>query len=427
MEHDRAIIISTGDELMTGQLRDANACWLSERLVERGIMPVRHVAVGDDLDGLAGMFREAAAIAPLVIVSGGLGPTDGDLTREAVCRAFGDELVLDAVLRAALAAKLSSRGREMTARQERQAMRPRCAAALVNEVGTAPGLHVRVPLDAPAGDVFLLPGPPGELRPMFEREVVARLRPPPGRSIRTRLIHVVGMAEADCVDRLGGITRRDAAPGRPLVGITASGGILTIRVRLESGVVAGDPIAEAEREIRAPLGAHVLAVSDHPGPEALVRSVLGVLVERTQTLATVESCTGGMLGEMVTSVSGSSAAYVGGFITYANALKGALGVEAAALQAHGAVSPQVATQMAERGRERAGASFALAITGIAGPVGTVHIALASEGRATLAKHFVFPGDREDIRRRAAVSALTMLWFELAGGTPGLLLWERSSG
>lgn len=442
--HERAVILSTGDELITGQLQDTNAAWLSERLMDRGIMPLRHEAVGDQLHDLTAALRRAVSAEPglgagLVIVSGGLGPTDGDLTRQALAAVTGDELVMDEQARAALAAMLARRGRELTPRQQRQAMRPSRGECLPNELGTAPGLHVRVPRDdGGEADVFALPGPPGELRPMFESDVRPRLRPPPGRAVATRLLHIVGVPEAECVTRLGELTRRDRPATLPLVGITASGGILTLRIRYcgpGDAAVAEGLIDQVEAEVRGVLGDHCFASGHGSGAELLAINIIRRLHASGQTLAVVESCTGGMLGEILTAGSGASAAFIGGFITYANEQKIALGVRAESLAAHGAVSPVVAAEMARAGRERTGASHCLSITGIAGPdggsavkpVGTVYIGLSSVSvpTATHTRHFLFAGDREDIRRRSAVSALAMLHFAIRGRSAAdpRLLWE----
>ncbi len=453
--HDRAVIVSTGDELMTGQLQDSNARWLSEQLIAAAILPVEHVAVGDSLPDLAGTLRRAAERAPLVIMSGGLGPTDGDLTRAALAEILDEPLVVDEDAKAAITDMLTRRGRAVTERQLRQAQRPRSAACLANAMGTAPGLHARIQARTTAPplcftDVFALPGPPGELRPMFERGVLPLLRPRPGHAVVTRLLHLVGLAEADCVQMLGDLTRRDR---NPLVGITASGGVLTIRIRFAgSGDAAQARLAVdvTEASIRKVLTDHVL----DPGPAfltdggsqagqtALAQSVLTSLRACGQTLCTVESCTGGLLGEMLTRIPGSSAAYIGGYVTYSNELKARLGISRETLTAHGAVSAPVAEQMARAGLQASGAMHSLAITGIAGPdggsaakpVGTVHIALASGETAPApsptvsidGRLFRFTGDREDIRRRAAASALAMLHFRLRGHAPGSvrLLWEE---
>lgn len=455
--HDRAVIVSTGDELMTGQLQDSNARWLSEQLIAAGILPVEHVAVGDALPDLTGTLRRAAERAPLVIMSGGLGPTDGDLTRAALAEILDEPLVVDEDAKAAITDMLTRRGRAVTERQLRQAQRPRSARCLPNMMGTAPGLHARIQTRSaapprPVADVFALPGPPGELRPMFERAVLPLLRPRPGHALVTRLLHIAGLAEADCVQMLGDLTRRDR---NPLVGITASGGVLTIRIRFAgSGDAAQARLAvdTTEARIREALADHVLDPGPAPftdggsqaGQTALAQSVLTSLRACGQTLCTVESCTGGLLGEMLTRIPGSSAAYIGGYVTYSNDLKARLGVSRETLSTHGAVSSPVAEQMARAGLQASGAMHSLAITGIAGPdggseakpVGTVHIALASGGTSPTAspatsidcRRFRFTGDRDDIRRRAAASALTMLHFRLRGHPAGSvrLLWEAGT-
>ena len=435
---------------MTGQLQDSNACWLSAALIDAGIIPIEHCAVGDVLDDLVATIRRAASRAPLVIMSGGLGPTDGDLTREAICRATNDTLILDDALRAELAAKLTRRGREASERQQRQSHRPSRGTALPNAFGTAPGLHVRSSSRDGEGqsDIFCLPGPPGELRPMFLNHVLPALCPPPGRAIFTRLIQVVGIPEADCVERLGDLTKRDRVP---LVGITASGGILTLRIRDAGGDEGAlKRVDDTDSQIRAQLGDHALPlVSGAPasGTDHLASHVLSALRgsgQPARTLAVVESCTGGMLGEMLTDIPGASSVFCGGFITYSNGLKERLGVRAKTLQSLGAVSPETAREMAMAGLREANSDHCLSITGIAGPdggsaakpVGTVHIALATRTRPTEcdpylmpstvhSRHFRFTGTREDIRRRSCMSALTMLHFLLSRGEPGVprLLWE----
>ncbi|MFN0010101.1 MAG: CinA family nicotinamide mononucleotide deamidase-related protein [Phycisphaerales bacterium] len=429
--HDRAVILSTGDEIIVGQLQDTNARWLAQQLVSAGIMPIAHEVVPDDLPALVAALRRACAAAPLVVMSGGLGPTEGDLTRQALAALTGDELVDDAEAHAAITAMLAKRGREMSERQARQAQRPAHAMCLPNAFGTAPGLHVVV--DGKA-DVMCLPGPPGELRPMFAEGVRPLLRPPPGRTVLTRLCHIVGVPEAECVARLGDLTKRDRVP---LVGITASGGILTLRIRYEGpgdGAAAGASVDEAEATARRVLGDNLFATGGGAGIEELVRTVLRLLKERGETVSVVESCTGGMLGELLSTVAGASASFVGGTIAYANAAKEAMGVPAATLEAHGAVSAPCCAALCSAGLRAHGADHVLVITGIAGPdggtdgkpVGTVFIGRASLGQGPAdVRRFLFTGDREDVRRRACVSALAMLYFSLRGllaGEPELL-WQ----
>lgn len=437
--HDRAVIISTGDEITLGQLLDTNARFLAERLTGIGILPIEHITVPDDQDAIARAIERASTLAPLVIMSGGLGPTDGDLTRQAVCQVTGDSLVLDPDALSTLTALLAKRGRAITERQQRQAYRPSRSRTLDNAFGTAPGLHARVQRSGGLthADLFCLPGPPGELIPMFERGVTPLLRPDPSRTIVTRLLHVIGLPEADCATRLGGLTKRTL---QPLVGMTASGGILTIRIRAEgqmTPVEAQSSVQVLVDQVREALGNHVFADGPGQGTQLLCQSVLDLLKKRDESLSTFESCTGGMLGAMLTAIPGSSQAYFGGSITYANKLKRKVGVNEDTLTQHGAVSDPVARELASAGLALTQTNHAIAITGIAGPeggsstkpVGTVHIAIASCDRAGTqsadARKFLFTGDREDIRRRACVSALAMLSFQLRSGSPHPLplLWE----
>lgn len=432
--HTHAAILSTGDELVMGQLQDTNARWIAERLTERGIRVVEAAMVGDDLDGLVAAMRRLTHAAPLVIMSGGLGATDGDLTRQAVCRLTGDWLITDDAVAAALTAYLVSRRRDVTERQLRQAQRPSLAAPLTNNVGTAPGLHATVG----SADLFCLPGPPGELRPMWRTSVEPRLRPDPRHAVDARLMYVVGIPEADVADRLRDLTARG---GDVTVNLTASSGILTVRARAEGEQTPAlaAKFALTMADIRARLGDNCFAeapASDTPANERLCAAVLDALKAVGQTVATVESCTGGMLGQMLTAIPGSSAAYRGGLVTYTNELKTSLvGVAEGTLNAHGAVSRQTAAEMAVGGLRSTGATHALAITGIAGPdggstekpVGTVWIARATRtaGEPQLdVRGFRFTGDRHDVRSRSCTSALIMLLFALRKRDLGRLLWEH---
>lgn len=429
--HTHAAILSTGDELVMGQLQDSNTRWLAERLTERGIRVAEGAVVGDDAGALVATLRRLCSAAPLVVMSGGLGATDGDLTRQAVCTLTGDTLITDAAAAASLGAYLRSRGRELTARQLRQAQRPSRSEPLINSVGTAPGLHAVVG----STDLFCLPGPPGELRPMWRDHVAPLLRPDPSHAVRAHLLYAAGIAEADAADRLKALTVRGSDV---TVNMTASGGILTIRARAE-GLQTAELSARFEQTlaaVRDALGRHRFAeapASDAPPVEALCRAVLEALKDRGETLATVESCTGGMLGQLLTAIPGSSASYSGGLVTYSNELKTVFAsVPASTLDAHGAVSRQTALAMAEGALRRTGAHHALSITGVAGPdggsaekpVGTVWIARVSASLPADVRCFRFTGDRADVRARSCSGALTMLLFALKGAEPGRLLWQH---
>ncbi len=436
--HDTACILSTGDEVTLGQIVDANAAWLADALTSAGVLPVEQATVPDDAEVIGQTIRRLAQRAPLIVMSGGLGPTDADLTRPAMATLAGEELVVDDEAMAALTELLGRRGRVVTDRQARQATRPASARCLPNPFGTAPGLHVRLPAGRTGApwdaDVFCLPGPPRELQPMFRDCVLPSLRLDPALATRTRLLHVLAVPESDVAARLAHLTRRQDVGEAPLLAMTASGGILTLRARIRTS--AGESAAAAaldtmEREIRSVLGHHVMpghAQVGTRGESALASCVVQQLRQSGRSLSVAESCTGGMIGGLVTSISGSSASFVGGVITYSNELKARLlGVSQSDLATHGAVSEPVARAMAIGAIKLTGASDALSVTGIAGPdggsqvkpVGTVFLGHArredsGEVRSAVRQCLV-TGDRHDVRQRAAISALSMLYFAQAMG------------
>jgi nicotinamide-nucleotide amidase len=434
MQHTTAAILSTGDELVLGQLQDTNARFIAQALTDRGVRVVEIAAVGDDLPTLTATIQRLATSADVLVITGGLGPTDGDLTRAALCAATADTLIDDADQAQSLSDKLTLRGRQVTPRQLRQAQRPSRAKCLPNNFGTAPGLQTTLSINTPAPrtcEIFALPGPPNELMPLWASSVEPALRP--ASRVSTRLGYVLGLAEADCAARLGTLTARDRTP---LLGMTASAGIITLRHRCEGrseheaqGLLDADQTAA-----RAALGPHLFATgptrelpAHTPSITVLAHGLIHALSARNQTLALAESCTAGLLGAELTSVPGASAALVGGVIAYDNSLKqGLLGVPEADLRDHGAVSHQVAGSMATGAIEATGAHWALSITGIAGPsggmpdkpIGTVWIALAereSDGavRVIDTRRFLFTGNRHDVRERACVCAMGMVWFALA--------------
>lgn len=436
--HTHACILSSGDEIITGQLLDTNSRFLAEQLTSIGISVAEFAAVPDELDQLVEAILRLGTKAPLLIMSGGLGPTEGDLTRHALAKVMGQDLVTDETVLTKLSAWLESRGRELNPRQARQALRPVGAECLDNTVGTAAGLCAQLRgtgiYMGPSCDVFCLPGPPSELGAMWTQQVVPRLRVPPGRVVATRLLHLVGIPEADLVTRLGTLMSRDRMP---LVGVTASQGMLTLRMRClgqAGGREATELLDADEHTICAMIGDHLVG----KGERSLVHCVLDELVAARETLATVESCTGGLLGALVTAVPGSSAAFAGGLVTYSNELKTKLaGVDASLITRCGAVSSEVASAMATGGKERLGANHCIAITGVAGPdggsehkpVGTVYIAHACNGKdgghLVDVRRFAFTGTREDIRQRAARTGLSMVHFQLIGRRAGepKLLWQ----
>ena len=446
--HSSACVLSIGDELSRGQMLDTNSKAIAQRLSDLGVDVVEHVTVGDSMVSIRDAIQRLAMVAPLVIVTGGLGPTQDDLTRLGLAAVLGETLVEDPEALNTLDARLRSRGRVMTDAQRTQSLRPESAKCLRNDFGTAPGLLARVrgslgvSLSSGAEatsqrhadcDVFCLPGPPGEWKPMFDQHIVPRITLPKGHMFVTRLLHMYGLAESEAASMIPGLMDRNR---NPLVGITASGGVLTWRIRAitqskSEGMVNDIEIEQTIALIRERMGRYVFG----EGADTLASVAVRTLAARGQSVCVVESCTGGMLGERLTEVAGASAAFAGGWITYSNELKHKLvGVDLRTIARHGAVSRETATEMAMGGMERSGATRAIAITGIAGPdggspdkpVGTVWIAVASRTDSALAsdhdrsepsviaKQFLIPGARGDVRDRATTTAIAMLLWTLDG-------------
>jgi nicotinamide-nucleotide amidase len=436
--HQTAAIVSVGDELTLGQTLDTNSQWLSARLGEVGVIVAEHVTVPDVATAQAEAFTRLAARVDLIICTGGLGPTLDDLTREALAAAMNDKLVDDPIALAQVEAFYAARNREMPAINAVQAQRPSRASILPNLHGTAPGIHGII-RTKPKGskalerecEVFCLPGPPSEMRPMYDSQVLPRLRPLAERCVRTLVLHTIGLGESDIAMRLGPMMARDRVP---LVGTTASGGVVSIRLRYEGPLSTDDADAllqKDERAIREKVGTHVFA----KGSDTLASAIVHTLRQRGQTVALVESCTGGRLASLVTDVSGSSAVFKAGWIPYSNEAKVRdLGAAPSLFEKDGpgAVSFQTAHALATNAILKSSASFALAITGIAGPsggstdkpVGTVFIALAIHAEkepAVEVRRFIFPGDRNSVREWSVRSALAMLWMHLNGTPEATLL------
>lgn len=428
--HATGAIVSIGDELAIGQSLDTNAKWLASRLTDLGVRVVEHATVADDLERHVAALRrltEGADGVDLVVSTGGLGPTADDLTRAALARLLDEPQVEDAAAVAALRRWFA--GRAMPERNLVQAQRPASAACLANPNGTAPGLQVR----AGGADVFCLPGPPREMQPMFEAEVAPRVRRAAGVEVATRVIPTFGLGESDVAARLGDLMDRDReGRGLPLVGTTASQGVVSVRIRHVGRGDAAGVVDALAAECRALVGEEYVLGE---GVESLAACVLDLLRGRGEMVAVAESCTGGGLGASLTETAGSSDAFAGGFITYTNGLKmRLLGVPEAVLAEHGAVSRACAEAMAEGALRATGAAHALSITGIAGPgggseakpVGTVWIGLASAGMATAARRFRLAGDRANVRAWSAQAALGMLRLRLIGREELGLLREVES-
>jgi nicotinamide-nucleotide amidase len=409
----KGIVLAVGDELVSGQTVDTNTAWLSRELGARGVRTMAHHTVGDDRAAIAAAIRQAAQAADVVVITGGLGPTGDDLTRHALADAMGGELLTDPQALAALEERFAARGRALTDANRVQALIPAGATMIPNRLGTAPGIA------APLGgaQVFAAPGVPAEMQAMFAEQIAPRL-PDGGRIVLHRLVQTFGATESEVAARLVDLMERT---GDPLVGTTAAAGLIGVRV-----TARGDGVPDARRraeevigEIRRRLGDLVVG----EGPDAMPVAVADLLRRRRQTLAAAESCTGGLIGKLLTDRPGASDFFLGGVVAYANAAKEALlGVPARTLADHGAVSEAVASAMAAGARAALGADWAVAVTGIAGPaggtegkpVGLVYVGLAGRDGPRVWRH-VLPGAREVVRRRAALAALNHVRLALLAG------------
>jgi len=416
----KAIIISIGDELLLGRTIDTNSAWLSQQLAAIGVPILAHVTVGDDQAEIRDAIDRAARRADWVLVSGGLGPTPDDLSRQALAEAMGVGLELREEFVKRIAALFRRFGREMPERNKVQAMFPVGSTAIENTCGTAPGIQARLH-DA---EVFVMPGVPREMKIMFERDALGQLSAESaGKVILTETLWTFGQGESTVAGHIADLMER----GRnPAVGTTAYDATIGIRI-----VASGETRAGAERlleETATDLHTRLGTLIYGRGEESLADAVGALLRQRGQTVAMAESCTGGLIAKTLTDVAGSSAYVLSGVVTYSNESKTALlGVPAAVIDEHGAVSHPVAEAMARGCRDRSGADWALAVTGIAGPtggtptkpVGLVYIALGGPDGCEVREYRLGEHlSRRDIRSRTRWGALNMLRLTLLGERTG---------
>lgn len=413
----RAACVAVGDELVAGDYPDTNSGMVAARLAELGIVVERFVVVGDDRAALERLFYELASEFQIVVASGGIGPTLDDVTREAAAAAAGVPLERDEATLEWLRGWFAARKRAMAESNERQAWFPRGAQIMPNAVGTARGFRVWIE----GGMVAVLPGPPHEARDMLERELLPWIRATcgVGQGLAQHRFYLLGVPESVFADRAGDWMSRGA---NPLMGVTAHQGVLhvTLRARAASAEGAKRRIDARAAEFRERFAADIFSEDDPRPAFAIGRA----LIERRRTLAVAESCTGGLVSELLTDVPGISEVFQAGWITYSNESKVRdLGVDPEILAREGAVSAAVAEQMALGAARRAGADLGLAITGIAGPgggtlekpVGLVWFGLSDAGRVTSCEQRIPPVDRASIRRYAAATALDLLRRALPGG------------
>lgn len=392
----RVELLTVGDELLRGDIANGNAVWLGRRLTEAGAEVVRGVTVPDELDVIVTALHDATRRADVVIVTGGLGPTSDDLTRDALAAAAGVALRRDPELERRLRDRAAARRVPMPPDALRMADVPEGATQLPNPEGTAPGLRVELG----GGIVYALPGVSAEMRAISEETLIAELR---GARVASLVLRTAGVWESVVAERLAPV---EAMPGVRLAYYAGPG---DVRVRIEAD--GDEALAEAGASARALLGSVVYA----DGDETLDRVVHRLLAERGATVAVAESLTGGLLGAALTDMPGSSATFAGGVVAYATPLKRTLlGVPGDLLAAHGAVHPDVAVAMARGARERLGGSYGLAVTGVAGPepqdgqpVGTVHIAVAGSGATTSVRSPAIPVPADGARVRGGVRRTTV--------------------
>ena len=408
-----AAIIAVGSELLTPDKIDTNSLFLTEELNSVGFRVAQKTVVGDDAHDLDSAFHHSCRVAPLVLVTGGLGPTEDDLTRGVIASALGRSLEIDKGLLEDIRKRFSERGLRMPEINRRQAEVPQGAEILRNEHGTAPGLI----LENETMTAVLLPGPPRELQPMFKHYVVNRLKHiNVGQRLYRRVLRTTGETESFVDECAKPVYQKWISQSVPIqTTILASLG----QIDLHLSVVSSDEfeakamLDDAVSELRERLGLLVFSEDGRSLPEI----VGGLLVERDATVSVAESCTGGLIASRLTDVAGSSAYVAGGVTAYSNAAKEMLlDVSSDLLERHGAVSDEVAIAMALAVRQKLGTDFGVSATGIAGPggaisgkpVGTVHVALADSDRDVVSRRCQLPGDRSRVKFQTSQVVLNLL-------------------
>jgi nicotinamide-nucleotide amidase len=419
----KAEIIAVGSEMLTPDRLDTNSLFLTEELNAIGIEVIRKTIVGDNREVLSETFREAMGRVPLIIASGGLGPTEDDLTRETLADVLGRKLLRDDAILRSIQERFRALGREMPAVNVRQAMVPEGAEVLPNPRGSAPGLW----FEDGRRMIALLPGPPRELKPLFREEILPRLqRRVSGVRMHRREIRVAGLGESTVEERILPIYGRYPEVNTTIL---AAPGEVQIHLRLWT-----DDAANAKKVLDEMVRGFEIALTDRIYSEdgrSLEEVVAHELTLNNATISAAESCTGGLLAQRLTSLAGSSAYFLGGVVCYSNERKTAWAdVPPEMILSKGAVSSEVAVALAEGIRRRVGSTLGVGITGVAGPgggseekpVGTVHIAIAHSG-GIKERGARFPGDRESIRWQASQIALDMIriHFLYNGSTTGSAL------
>jgi nicotinamide-nucleotide amidase len=410
-------VLSIGTEVTRGELVNSNAAWLGAELTTLGFEVIEHAVVDDHHERIVGALQRLAPRVRVVVSTGGLGPTTDDITTAAVAAAAGVPLARDEASLESIRRRIEKAGRTMGASNAKQADFPAGADILPNPIGTAPGFGVRL------GEcvAYFLPGVPREMKRMFEQQVAPRIRALAPNNLYQSRLRTFGLPESVVGEKLDGL---EAAHPGTVIGYRAQFPEVEVKVlaRAASQAAARDLCERATLEVRGRLGAFVFGESDDTYPGVVGRALRG----RGWTLAIAESCTGGLVGHLLTREPGASDFLVLDAVTYANSAKSrVLGVDEEVIRWHGAVSPEVAGAMAEGARRVSGADVALSLTGVAGPtggsdakpVGTVYIAVARADGPTDVQHRVFTGDRSQIQTLAAYAGLRMVRDLCTNGSP----------
>jgi len=414
----RAVLINTGTELLLGDVHDAHLAFIAREIFPLGLRIEERRTV-PDTDAIRRTLAELFPRCEILFVTGGLGPTSDDITREMVADALGLQLRGDPQLLTSLQQRVQTYGIKWTPGIARQAEVPAGAQVLPNETGSAPGFYLKANINPRISSphLFVLPGPPRELQPMFRMFALPILRSIVQMSglIERQLYSITGMGESVVEAAIG--NKVLAIPGIEL-GYCARPGEVEVRI-----IGDAEAIEQADAIIRSALGYSIFSIAD----ETLEEVVVKLLAKHNQTLATAESCTGGLIANRITNVPGASVVFIAGYVCYANRAKGdMLNIDPALIETHGAVSEQVARALTEHARACATSDYALATTGIAGPtggspekpVGMLYVGLAAAGSDTIVKRFFFPTDRETFKHLAAQAALDLLRRKMLNSAAG---------
>ena len=408
----KASIVTIGNEVLSGHTVNTNAAYLGRKMLETGVAVVSERTVGDEIVSIVDALKAACEEADFVLVTGGLGPTEDDLTRQGLSKFLGVELQLDEGLPKVIEEMFRKRGVVMTANNKSQAYMPKGAKAIENKIGTAAGIRA----EWKEKTIYCMPGVPYEMKQMFEELVLPEIENGAfgkGEVKIIRKLNCFGQGESKIADMLGDLSKR----GRnPQINFTVGYGVVTVHITARAENL--EKADNDERQIRAILGDLIFSTGD----ETLAEAVGRMLAEKKMTLAIAESCTGGLLSGMITNVPGASRYFTHGWVTYSNEAKIAeLDVPAEMIERYGAVSEQTAEAMARGARKKSGADISVSITGIAGPeggseqkpLGLVYISVDT-GKQRQTYRFILPGDRKAIRIRAANNAINIVRLALSG-------------